>query len=246
MPLACVTHSCCRRPTMPARRQPRRHRPTSSQLPQTRFEWTLLGRRHWRAWGTSVFASVDALEHSPSYQLDVVQLMGGVGQHTVDSPDIGGCWRPNWADATTTCTRPCWWNMQGHARSFLNEPAVREGLLRAAQVRLAIVGIGAVHDKASSFLRAGLLTRSDLAHLRTEEPWAKCWAASTRSMVVWMALRLISGLLGVSRRVAPCAPVDDGRARSAQSRSHIRRVARPFCQGVGHRRHYRRTAFSIT
>ena len=38
--------------------------------------------------------------------------------------------------------------------------------MRARSVKLAITGIGTVQEIASSFLRAGLLTRADLAHLR--------------------------------------------------------------------------------
>jgi deoxyribonucleoside regulator len=51
---------------------------------------------------------------------------------------------------------------------FLSEPMVKEFILRARMVKLAIMGIGTVQDEASSFLCAGLLNRSDLNHLRTQ------------------------------------------------------------------------------
>jgi DNA-binding transcriptional regulator LsrR (DeoR family) len=51
---------------------------------------------------------------------------------------------------------------------LMRESACREAILRAKSVDLAITGIGTVQDNASSFLRVGLLSRSDLSKLRSE------------------------------------------------------------------------------
>jgi DNA-binding transcriptional regulator LsrR (DeoR family) len=51
---------------------------------------------------------------------------------------------------------------------FLQEPSVSHGIERARAVRLAITGIGAVTDDVSSWLRAGILTRTDLQSLRSQ------------------------------------------------------------------------------
>lgn len=118
------------------------------------------------AWGTGVQATVKALPNDLGQKIDVVQLMGGVGALVVDGPDLarivaaklGG--RHHDLHAPVLVERP-------EVRDiFLNEPAVREGIRRAQAVQLAITGIGTLDDKASSFLRAGLLTLTDLAQLR--------------------------------------------------------------------------------
>lgn len=118
------------------------------------------------AWGTGVQATVKALPNDLGQKIDVVQLMGGVGALVVDGPDLarivaaklGG--RHHDLHAPVLVERPEVRNV------FLNEPAVREGIRRAQAVQLAITGIGTLDDKASSFLRAGLLTLTDLAQLR--------------------------------------------------------------------------------
>jgi DNA-binding transcriptional regulator LsrR (DeoR family) len=50
--------------------------------------------------------------------------------------------------------------------AFLSEPTVQDAIHRAQSVQLAITGIGSIQPDDSSFLRAGLLTHSDLARLR--------------------------------------------------------------------------------
>jgi DNA-binding transcriptional regulator LsrR (DeoR family) len=51
---------------------------------------------------------------------------------------------------------------------LMAEPTVREGIRRAQSVELAITGVGTVQEEASSFLRTGHLTRTDLAQLRSQ------------------------------------------------------------------------------
>lgn len=120
------------------------------------------------AWGTSVHAAVSALPAMPGQQIDVVQLMGGVGSYTVDSPDIARILAVKLGGRHYDLHAPVLVEQSRVREIFLTEPAVREGIMRAKLVKLAITGIGAVQEKASSFLRAGLLTRGDLAHLRAQ------------------------------------------------------------------------------
>jgi DNA-binding transcriptional regulator LsrR (DeoR family) len=120
------------------------------------------------AWGTSVFAAVSAIAENTDLMNDVVQLMGGVGSFTVDSPDIARVLAAKLGGRHYDLHAPVLVEQSAAHDILFGEPAVREGLMRARMVKMAIAGIGAVEDKASSFLRAGLLTRGDLAHLRAE------------------------------------------------------------------------------
>lgn len=120
------------------------------------------------AWGTSVHAAIASLADYPGFQMDVVQLMGGVGQQNVDGPDIARTLAGKLGGRHYDLHAPVLVEHPASRELFLQEPAVREGLIRARHVRLAVAGIGAVQEKGSSFMRAGLLTRNDLAHLRAQ------------------------------------------------------------------------------
>lgn len=118
------------------------------------------------AWGTGVHAAVSALPDKVGKQIDVVPLLGGVGALDIDSPDLSRIVAAKMGGRHYDLHAPVLVE-QAHVRSILmSEPSVREGIVRARSVKLALTGIGTVQEKASSFLRAGLLTKSDLAQLR--------------------------------------------------------------------------------
>lgn len=118
------------------------------------------------AWGTSVFAAVTALQPMNSLQIDVVQLIGGVGALAVDSPDLSRVVAAKLGGRHYDLHAPVLVERPSARKVLFSEPTVREALARARGVKLAITGIGSVEDQASSFLRAGLLTSADLANLR--------------------------------------------------------------------------------
>jgi DNA-binding transcriptional regulator LsrR (DeoR family) len=118
------------------------------------------------AWGTSIYAAVMALPDMSARLLDAVQLMGGVGSFTVDSPDITRLLASKLGGRHYDLHAPVLVEQAATRAVLLSEPAVREGLMRARTVKLAIAGIGAVQERSSAFLRAGLLTRGDLARVR--------------------------------------------------------------------------------
>lgn len=118
------------------------------------------------AWGTGVQSTVNALPNNLGQKIDVVQLMGGVGALVVDGPDLARVVAAKLGGRHHDLHAPVLVEKPEVRNIFLNEPAVREGIRRAQGVQLAITGVGTVDDKASSFLRAGLLTLTDLAQLR--------------------------------------------------------------------------------
>lgn len=120
------------------------------------------------AWGTGVHSAVSALPDQTARNIDVVQLLGGVGALAIDSPDLGRIVAQKLGGRHHDLHAPVLVERAVTREMFLQEPAVREGILRAKGARLAITGIGTVHEEESSFLRAGLLSRADLARLRSE------------------------------------------------------------------------------
>jgi len=121
------------------------------------------------AWGTSVQAAVQALPDQFRRDIDVVQLLGGVGALVIDGPDLGRMVAAKLGGRHFDLHAPALVARPDVRDTFLTEPAVREGIARARAVQLAITGIGTVQEEASSFLRAGLLSRPELTELRSLE-----------------------------------------------------------------------------
>lgn len=120
------------------------------------------------AWGTGVHAAVSALPDNYAQNIDVVQLLGGVGALAIDSPDLARMVAQKLGGRHYDLHAPVLVEQPMVRDYFLAEPAVREGIQRAKSVKLAITGIGTVRPEASSFLRAGLLSRADLADLQAQ------------------------------------------------------------------------------
>ncbi|MFN2201904.1 MAG: sugar-binding transcriptional regulator [Caldilineaceae bacterium] len=118
------------------------------------------------AWGTSVHATVSALPDNSGQHVDVVQLMGGVGALAVDGPDLARMVAVKLGGRHYDLHAPVIVERPEVRTAFLSEPTVQDAIHRAQSVQLAITGIGSIQPDDSSFLRAGLLTHSDLARLR--------------------------------------------------------------------------------
>lgn len=120
------------------------------------------------AWGTGVHATVLALPNRASHNIDVVQLMGGVGALAVDGPDLARIITEKLGGRHYDLHAPVLVEKAAAREMFMAEPAVRNGIVRAQSAQLAITGIGAIHEDTSSFLRAGLFNRADLVQLRDQ------------------------------------------------------------------------------
>lgn len=120
------------------------------------------------AWGTGVHAAVTALPDYTAQNIDVVQLIGGIGARVVDSPDLVRVIAQKLGGRPYDLHVPALVEHATTREILLHEPAVREGIIRAQAVKLAITGIGSLKDDSFSFLRAGLLSRSNISHLRTQ------------------------------------------------------------------------------
>jgi len=120
------------------------------------------------AWGTGVHAAVSALPDHYAQNIDVVQLLGGVGALAIDSPDLARMVAQKLGGRHYDLHAPVLVEHPESREVLMHESACREAILRARAVDVAITGIGTVQDEASSFLRAGLLSRSDLSKLRSE------------------------------------------------------------------------------
>jgi deoxyribonucleoside regulator len=120
------------------------------------------------AWGTGVHAAVSAVPDDYAQNINVMQMLGGVGALVIDSPDLGRMVAQKLGGRHYDLHAPVLVERAMVRDMFLSEPMVKDSISRAKNVKVAIMGIGTVQDEASSFLRAGLLTRSDLSYLRNQ------------------------------------------------------------------------------
>jgi len=118
------------------------------------------------AWGTSVQAAVQAIPNQFRQNIDVVQLLGGVGTLVVDSPDLARMVATKLGGRHYDLPAPALVGQPATRDALLSEPTVSEAIARARVVRLAITGVGTTQEETSSFLRAGLITQSELTALR--------------------------------------------------------------------------------
>lgn len=122
------------------------------------------------AWGTGVHSAVSALADDRARRIDVVQILGSVGaaDPLIDGPDLARLVAAKLGGRHFDLHAPVFIEQVALRNLLQNEPAVRDGLSRARSVAVAITGIGTVAEKASSFLRAGHLTPTELAALRAQ------------------------------------------------------------------------------
>ena len=118
------------------------------------------------AWGTSVQAAVQAIPNQFRQDLDVVQLLGGVGTLVVDSPDLARMVAAKLGGRHYDLPAPALVAQPAIRDVLLSEPTVSEAIARACGVGLAITGVGTTQEETSSFLRAGLISQTELGVLR--------------------------------------------------------------------------------
>ncbi|HHY57896.1 MAG TPA: sugar-binding transcriptional regulator [Chloroflexi bacterium] len=171
------------------------------------------------AWGTGVHATVNALPNNPGRQIDVVQLMGGVGALVVDGPDLARMVAAKLGGRHYDLHAPVLVERPEVRDLFLAEPTVREGIRRARSVQLAITGIGSLDERDSSFLRAGLLTRADLSMLRSlgavGETAGRFYDAKGQTAAIELNRRVIGVELEDLRRIPRVIAVARGLTKAA-------------------------------
>ncbi|MCB0044536.1 MAG: sugar-binding transcriptional regulator [Caldilineaceae bacterium] len=177
------------------------------------------------AWGSGVHAAVSALPDDPNRHIDVVQLMGGVGALDMDSPDLARMVAAKLGGRHYDLHAPVLVEQPAVRETFVSEPVVAEAIRRARSVKLAITGIGTVADEASSFLRAGLLTRNDLVQLRREgavgEMAGRYFDAQGASDAISLNRRIIGIELDDLRRIPQVLAVACGGAKVASIRTAL-------------------------
>jgi DNA-binding transcriptional regulator LsrR (DeoR family) len=120
------------------------------------------------SWGTTMYAIAQAFDPQRRYDVEVVQMMGGVGSTdpVVDGPAIA----QRLALALTNRYRylhaPLIVDTPATAQALLAQRNIAETLSIVAQADVALVGIGAVEPSVSSLMRAGYLKPEEFHAIR--------------------------------------------------------------------------------
>jgi DNA-binding transcriptional regulator LsrR (DeoR family) len=120
------------------------------------------------SWGTAVYEVVSAIQARRLGGVQVVQMIGGLGlgDSQFDGPGVAMQLAQRLGGRYYTLNAPHIAADETSRDSLLSLRAIRSTLDLALKSRFAIVGIGSVDPKRSSFLRTGYLTSAELAEIR--------------------------------------------------------------------------------
>jgi len=117
--------------------------------------------------GVTLYHTVNALSSTTFRGIEVVQLLGGLGEGDpqVDGPELAmrfarklnGSYRYINAPAVVETTELC--------THLLQQPQIANTIERASNARVMLTGIGALADRLSSLVRAGYLSDAEIDDL---------------------------------------------------------------------------------
>ncbi|GAC1564126.1 MAG: hypothetical protein NVS2B7_38070 [Herpetosiphon sp.] len=121
------------------------------------------------SWGTTVHQIAHAFAPRHHHDVRVIQMMGGVGSTdpAIDGPAVAQRLAHALTNRYHYLHAPLIVDSPTTARALLAQRTVAETLNLAAQVDVALVGIGALDPTVSSLLRAGFLTQEEFHTIET-------------------------------------------------------------------------------
>ncbi len=120
------------------------------------------------AWGTSISATVDAVEVAGTMPVKVVQLVGAMGAHNMeyDGHDLVARITEKLGGEAYYLNAPYLCQNAELANSLLETKSIQETISVGKKTDVALLGIGATSPHYSSFYLAGYVTRRELDGLR--------------------------------------------------------------------------------
>jgi DNA-binding transcriptional regulator LsrR (DeoR family) len=120
------------------------------------------------AWGTSISATVDALEVSEPIPVKVVQLVGAMGARNLeyDGHDLVSRLSEKLGGESYYLNAPYICQDAEMAHSLLETKGVKETITLGKKTDVALLGVGSTSSEHSSFFLAGYVTRGELDDLR--------------------------------------------------------------------------------
>lgn len=122
------------------------------------------------AWGTSISATVDALDVFEPIPVKVVQLVGAMGARNMeyDGHDLVSRLSEKLGGEAYYLNAPYICQDREVARSLMESKAIKETVSLGRKTDVALLGIGSTSPEDSSFYLAGYVTRKELDDLRRD------------------------------------------------------------------------------
>jgi deoxyribonucleoside regulator len=122
------------------------------------------------AWGTSISATVDALEFTETMPVKAVQLVGAMGARNMeyDGHDLVSRINEKLGGEAYYLNAPYLCQNSAMAKSLLETKSIQETISVGKKADVALLGIGTTSPEYSSFFLAGYITRRELDELRNE------------------------------------------------------------------------------
>jgi deoxyribonucleoside regulator len=120
------------------------------------------------AWGTSISATVDALEPTETMPVKAVQLLGAMGARNMkyDGHDLVARITEKLGGEAYYVNAPYLCQNAEMAKSLLETKSIQETISVGKKTDVALLGIGSTSPDYSSFYLAGYVTRRELDGLR--------------------------------------------------------------------------------
>lgn len=123
------------------------------------------------AWGTSISATIDAIEMQENVTVKVVQLVGAMGARVEEydghslvqqlAEKLGG--EAYFLNAPFICQSP------GIVNALLNTQGILETVALGKQAQVALLGIGSAQPQYSSYYLAGYVPREELERIQAAD-----------------------------------------------------------------------------
>jgi len=122
------------------------------------------------AWGTSISATLDALDVVEPVPVKVVQLIGAMGARNMkyDGHDLVSRLSQKLGGEAYYLNAPYICADREMARSLMKSKAIKETISLGKKTHVALLGIGTTDPEYSSFHLAGYITRQELDDLRRD------------------------------------------------------------------------------
>ncbi len=119
------------------------------------------------SWGTAVAATINALRPKPCTSVSVIQIIGSYGtpDPEVDGHELARKLARILGGKYAILPAPLVVGSEAMRNGLLTDPRVRQVLLNARNMQLALVGIGSVDAGLSSLVRAGYITKQHVRDL---------------------------------------------------------------------------------
>lgn len=152
------------------------------------------------SWGTALYHMIRAMRPASLPNAEVVQLIGAMGTEniTTDGPMLAQLLANRLGCHCRYLHAPLIIEDERGRNALLQERTIRETLLRAEKVNIALVGIGSTNPELYSLLRAGYIDEKGLEKIRAAGAVGDICAQHYSASGEWIDFEINHRVIGIS------------------------------------------------